>query len=545
MRINWGQIFAHAFARRIAFVVVAALLAWVGIGKAHAQAPYNPPDYQTEAQALTACKAALTASENWAAANGRVIRKYAGSDEWCHIRHAARVGSYTEKQMNGYYKCNVTFFWAEYGEEVRADCSTYGGGFPGPNTYWADDTVQCPTGQALDPASGTCQTACPAGEWADPKNSGQCLNAQKCNAKNDARPELLGLRVVNGSGGACVEGCAYGPAGGVDKVSSAIGPTVIMSDSFKVLGQACAAGAPPPAPEKPKQVCTQAGTFTYCQKPDGKQCYSATTGKQICWTPGETGEKNDGPVKQVRKAGETEIPPNLQMPNGDSLTKTGTSSTVTTTTNVTNNTTTTTNYTTTNGTNANGGKAQGTGNDGEKGDGSEDGPTASGGGDCNSKPIVNGDAALDMVATQSWATRCAVEAGSAAKVTGDVGDCASAFSVEGTSPVAHQLRAMRKQLCVQPDWTKKGEGDPSSEVDNGNAADGPGLWGLDLGTDVLDTGGFMGGGTCPQLPSFSFGEFTTIDFNEMPWFCNLVAIMRAVLLLVGAFIALRLLMGDV
>lgn len=37
MKIDLTRIFAHAFARRVAYVVVAALLAYIGIGKAHAQ----------------------------------------------------------------------------------------------------------------------------------------------------------------------------------------------------------------------------------------------------------------------------------------------------------------------------------------------------------------------------------------------------------------------------------------------------------------------------------------------------------------------------
>lgn len=57
----------------------------------------------------------------------------------------------------------------------------------------------------------------------------------------------------------------------------------------------------------------------------------------------------------------------------------------------------------------------------------KDNTGASGGGDCNNPPFVSGSAALGMVATQAWQTRCAVD-GMTAKLdkslngTGDAGD---------------------------------------------------------------------------------------------------------------------------
>jgi hypothetical protein len=87
----------------------------------------------------------------------------------------------------------------------------------------------------------------------------------------------------------------------------------------------------------------------------------------------------------------------------------------------------TTIYNTTNGTNASGpgGTDSGEGKEG----GTEGG--AAGGISCEDLLIVFGDELLCMVATQAWAICCAVEAGNTAKVTGDVGDCASLYIVEG------------------------------------------------------------------------------------------------------------------
>lgn len=228
-----------------------------------------------------------------------------------------------------------------------------------------------------------------------------------------------------------------------------------------------------------------------------------------------------------------------------------------TTTTVTNTTTNTTqnittvvqNYQTQNGTSAGGGAPgtdTGQNTDGSgSGSGEGNGNGASGGANCEQPPIVTGDAALGMVATQSWATRCAVEAGNAAKVTGNIENCAQAFTVEGTNANAVKLRAMRAQLCRgdtngdgRPDWTETDgteAGDGDSENDGSTQVKG-----FSFGPDLLDTSGFLGTGTCPTLGTIDL-SFATIDFDSLPWFCDLVRITRAVLLMMGAFIAIRML----
>lgn len=165
---------------------------------------------------------------------------------------------------------------------------------------------------------------------------------------------------------------------------------------------------------------------------------------------------------------------------------------------------------------------------------------------CKTPPVVTGDAALGMVASQAWATRCAVEAGSSAKVTGDIGDCASPFTVEGDTPEAHQLRAMRAERCSAPDWAKAGAGDGNTgnPHDGAEGVDGPGnsTWTFDV--DVLDTSGF-GGGSCPQLGTLDFGSFGAVALDGATWWCPLIAGLRAVMLLMGVFIiSFRILFGE-
>lgn len=391
---------------------------------------------------------------------------------------------------------------------------------------------KCPPGDTWNEATKTCF------------EPDECLkrNAELGNTEASARPWQT----------RCIAGCKFGVAPGQGPLVAVEG---LVSAKFAYTGEMCdAVPMPPREDEKPKeQECKPAGAGqTLCLKPNGDHCYSASSGRQICWKPGQTGEQNDGPNKQKRDAGPNPIPPsNLQLPSGDTLTKNGTSTTTTTT--VTNNstttniTTTTTNYTTTNGTNA------GNTNDGENSDGSGkdkgDGKGASGGGDCKTPPIVTGDAILGMVATQAWATRCAVEAGNTVKVTGDVGDCKSPFTVQGTDANAVKLRAMRAQICNgdkdgdgQPDWTKPDGSEPGDgETDQDGSKE---VKSKTFGVDMLDSSGFIGSGSCPQLGVLDFGQFGTFSLDSEPWFCQMVALMRGVLLLVGAFVALRILTGD-
>lgn len=108
---------------------------------------------------------------------------------------------------------------------------------------------------------------------------------------------------------------------------------------------------------------------------------------------------------------------------------------------------------------------------------------------------------------------------------------------------------MRAQLCNgdkdgdgQPDWTKPDGTEAGEGGDDGEKT----LLQRMVSTDVLDAGGFLGGGSasCPQLGTIEFGKFGSFSLDSQPWFCDLVALMRGVLLLVGAFIALRILTGD-
>ncbi len=70
-------------------------------------------------------------------------------------------------------------------------------------------------------------------------------------------------------------------------------------------------------------------------------------------------------------------------------------------------------------------------------------------------------------------------------------------------------------------------------------------WGIGLSTSNLDTSNMFGGsGTCPEPPAITImGK--TVSPADFPYFCQIAAIFRALILIFGAYTALQILMGRV
>ncbi|MEN9184206.1 hypothetical protein WH163_21955 [Xanthomonas vesicatoria] len=71
---------------------------------------------------------------------------------------------------------------------------------------------------------------------------------------------------------------------------SAGGKTYFSLAGSKPTGATCSYGDGSGQAVK-DQDCVQSGTLTMCIRSDGKQCATASTGKQFCWSPGESGVK--------------------------------------------------------------------------------------------------------------------------------------------------------------------------------------------------------------------------------------------------------------
>lgn len=190
-------------------------------------------------------------------------------------------------------------------------------------------------------------------------------------------------------------------------------------------------------------------------------------------------------------------------------------------------------------------------NGADDGEGNESDNTASGGGTCKAPPTCSGDGIQCNMLIQQWKTRCAIE-GEGQKI--ENGNCNSIGELKCTGMSVQQcydLWAQKKQACAaqaeaggddQPDWTKvTGDGTEGA----GDEPDMPVHEGLVLGTDRIDDSGFWGGSrACPTLGTLDLGVFGTFSLDSKPWWCDLVALIRGVLLIIGAFIALRILMGG-
>ena len=125
--------------------------------------------------------------------------------------------------------------------------------------------------------------------------------------------------------------------------------------------------------------------------------------------------------------------------------------------------------------------------------------TASGGGDCGSPPVMGGDAALAMIARQTWLLRCS-EAG---QVTDD-----SNTTVPGLDGIPNQPDpSINKEITV---------------------------------TDKLDFSGFGGGGQCPKLPDVDLGMFGHYDLQS-DWWCDFLNKLGYVMVLLGLWRALVIL----
>lgn len=189
--------------------------------------------------------------------------------------------------------------------------------------------------------------------------------------------------------------------------------------------------------------------------------------------------------------------------------------------------------------------------------------SAGGGASCDAPPQCSGDSIDCAQLWQQWKTRCAVEQGTKAAITG--GAC-----VNGV-PTTLNCTAMSAAECFQaqklaetacflsvsgsPDGTELPRGD-GSELDQSLGGEpaqggdawaggevGGGPWG-EGGAGELDDSGWLGGGrTCPTLPPVSvFGR--TIAFDISP-FCDFLAIGAALVLVMAGIASIRIIAGGV
>lgn len=319
------------------------------------------------------------------------------------------------------------------------------------------------------------------------------------------------LAVVSSSSGAgCFQGCFYAPAEEVDvstlhhfKLPAGLGFTPVQihegAKNWRPTGASCDQPSEnkPYSPDKP--VCVQQGSLTQCVQPDGKFCVTATSGKRICWNPGETGQKT---TQAGDLAGDRQVAPAVPSTTGieGGTSQTGQHGV----NNVTYNQDIKTGGTQSGPQQSNPGDG---GADDTDGDGKpEDKGSASGGGTCGAPPTCSGDPINCAILQQQWQTRCKDD----------------------------------KNDDGQPDWTE-GEGPDPDDSGTPTESDYK-RFNIPMGTDGLDTENIFGEGTCPNFSITVMGfDASTAD---IPAWCDYIApILRAVILLFGAYTAIQILQG--
>lgn len=417
---------------------------------------------------------------------------------------------------------------------------------------------------------------CPAGTtWND--TSKTCFGAAQCLARNadlgslqdSPRPSLTVSR--------CVAGCDFSMRSGYSTFLVPASGVTAYRGVMKYTGNACGAVTPTnPAGEvedqksAPVQECAPIAGSTVCVRGDGKFCLSSVrTGRQFCWRPGETGEKTDFDVLEVRNAGDTPTTPTTLPPAGDHFTANGSPVVAQITAGGVTITAVTQNYTTSSGASAGGAAPdQGTNSDGssgpspggvgDSGSSGEDGGVT-GGADCANQPQVTGDPLLANVILQTWGTRCAVESAKSVHSTGEIGVCSQPWSVDGPADDANvaKLKGIRATICGSDD-----DGNGIGDAYEGTAPTlGEGIAGTDaegdatasqtFGPDVeadsanIDWGGWAGyTRTCPVLDPIEVGPGMSVVYSLIPE-CDIMQALGYVLLLLASLFSLKVMAGGI
>lgn len=197
------------------------------------------------------------------------------------------------------------------------------------------------------------------------------------------------------------------------------------------------------------------------------------------------------------------------------------------------------------------------GDDGGKGEKDE----ASGGDDCETPPSCSGNAIQCIQVKIQWRIDCNtrrsqnISGGSCDAVPVCTGNACDAMEYA-------QLMQQWRSTCALEKLAKGTNASGSSTDKNGNGVadalegsgnvtdpgdgksdiDGAKKFGIGVSKSKLDTENIFGNSSCPQPPSFTI-KGTTINGADFPYFCQAAAILRALILMYGAYLAIRILMG--
>ncbi|PTT59853.1 virulence factor TspB C-terminal domain-related protein [Stenotrophomonas sp. HMWF003] len=202
--------------------------------------------------------------------------------------------------------------------------------------------------------------------------------------------------------------------------------------------------------------------------------------------------------------------------------------------------------------------------EGEGPDGQKVKENFSGGDDCTAPPSCSGSPIMCGMARIQWRIDCNtrknrnIAGGACGTVPICTGEKCDSMEYSGMLFQWRSACAAEKLLAKSGDSTGGSIGDANKNgvadaLEGKGAVNAPGdgkadvagvkKWGINLSTSVLDTSDMLGGGSCPQPPTIVImGK--SVSGSDMPYFCQLAAILRGLILFFGAYTALRILMGG-
>ncbi|WP_245626175.1 virulence factor TspB C-terminal domain-related protein [Stenotrophomonas humi] len=88
----------------------------------------------------------------------------------------------------------------------------------------------------------------------------------------------------------------------------------------------------------------------------------------------------------------------------------------------------------------------------------------------------------------------------------------------------------------------EGTGEVGGVGDGDGDVQGAKRFGIGVSTSLLSQDNIFGSGSCPQPPTFKYMG-ATVSGSDFPYWCQAMAILRGLILIFGAFTALKILMG--
>jgi len=498
--MNLGRIFANAVVRRFAYVLVAVVLSWAGLGGAKAQGSPPPAcgigDNCTREVAIQRCQAMGAYTVGFAPGT---------SNPTCTLFGANR------------YICRVSR------PNGAADqvCDAMSGVGWGREFYFTSD---CPAGKIWNEAYGACQAPC----------------------TTSARPSSTVPRSpLSGSVG-CNTGCQVTYRNNGDDTSTVSVNGAMCGPDFK---NNCPTGSfwngmmalcQPLDPTCPAGQVKKEGVCAPDSKcPQGMVAVQGTTpgavqqGELFC--KAEASECPAGTIK-APATGKC-IPGEGQCAAGEARRDNGTC----------------------------GKDSDGDGKADEDDDNPDNDPkkdTASGGDSCDAPPACSGNAISCIQVKIQWRIDCNTRR--AANISG--GSCNAVPVCTGKNCDAMEYASLMQQwkaACSLEKIAKKdGDKDDDGTDGNGNGVpdalegtgdvadagdgkadvDGAKRFGIGVSTSLLSQDNIFGSGSCPQPPTFKYMG-TTVSGSDFPYWCQAMAILRGLILIFGAFTALKILMG--